>query len=177
MQPGFKASEYVLTEVIQEIECARQRGWPIVVAEYRDYPSTYREILHAMQDLPHIIVTKDTWSAAPTLLNACHSKGWESSIIRLCGVNTNECVADTAEELISIAPQSYVDVVMEACFDQVINWELFPKHKNIRLRHQGNPCLKRDHPDVNQIDPQHSTWRKTCMRQARHGLCRHARSL
>ncbi len=145
MQPGFEATRHngVLDAVVAEVEQARSQGRPVIIVEYGGYGLTYDSIMRVLTDpLPYehfVVLRKTRWSGADIALDYCLKQGWDTSKYRVCGVNTFECVAETAEEFTVLSPDSLVEVVKEACNDKVIGWKMFPKHPNIRLASQRNP--------------------------------------
>ncbi|MBX9639429.1 MAG: hypothetical protein K2X97_06775 [Mycobacteriaceae bacterium] len=141
MQPSFPPAcwQPTIDAVRREILRSRCNLEPIIFLEHhRGYMPTHKcltDLLRAPHGYEHFEVPppKKRWSGADVVVDVCRRRNWPMAKFRLCGVETFQCVAQTAEELTELAPRSEIEVIGDACNDKVHGWLMFPQHPNIRI--------------------------------------------
>lgn len=127
MQPLFRASlrPHLLSAVEGEVAQAVALGLPVVVLEC--YPqvngATHQEILAPLagyDTLKHIVLQKQSSSGGRQVFEACRLFGWDSQFetVRFCGVNTTDCVFETASDLSLYLREMHLTFVKGACADE-----------------------------------------------------------
>lgn len=121
MQPGFMAShKSTLNEnIMREIKIAKKNKQGILILEYDRKLSgrTHKEILNQIRNYPFKVVVEklncdgceevlEQFKEHPLFLNKNH--------IKICGVNTDECVNDTT---VSLYEQLYKNTKIEVLAD------------------------------------------------------------
>lgn len=136
MQDAFPATRHggVLDAVAALIAEAREQDAPVLLLRYAGHGAICDRVARAVEGYKRCVVgIKHQMNGAPVVAAICRANpGWDASVIKLCGVNTFECVASTAENLVLELPDSIVEVQPKACNDKVIGWFLFPRHPRIK---------------------------------------------
>lgn len=135
MQEGFEATKHggVLDAVVALVTEAVRANTPIILLRYAGHGPIYARIRQEVEGYALVAeAVKRRMNGADLVAAICRQEGWDGSVIKLCGVNTFECVASTAENLVIELPDSIVEVQPKACNDKVIGWLAFPQHPNIR---------------------------------------------
>jgi len=135
MQPKFKASGrgWLLRAVAREVRAAKSAGWGIMFLEYTRCrgvggvplgQATHRRLTDLAADYDDaVVVHKDRDDGSAAVLHAAErwygtGPGNDRHIdggIRVVGVNTEACVADTVNGLSSAMPCLEITVVGDAC--------------------------------------------------------------
>jgi nicotinamidase-related amidase len=135
MQPKFKASgrRWLLSAVAREVRAAKSAGWGIMFLEYtrcRDVGGvplkerTRRRLTDLVADYSEaVVVHKERDDGSAAVLHAAErwyseGAGNERHLdggIRVVGVNTEACVADTVNGLSAAMPGLEITVVGDAC--------------------------------------------------------------
>lgn len=81
-----------------------------------------------------ILVEKDIPDGSTQVVTALTQNGFSDNLIRVCGVNTHECVQDTVNGLAAKLPHSSIQVVTGACnCHTTLRWESFHREANVSL--------------------------------------------
>jgi nicotinamidase-related amidase len=135
MQPKFKASgrRWLLGAVAREVRAAKSAGWGVMFLEYtrcRDVGGvplkerTRRRLTDLVADYSEaVVVHKERDDGSAAVLHAAErwyseGAGNERHLdggIRVVGVNTEACVADTVNGLSAAMPDLEITVVGDAC--------------------------------------------------------------
>lgn len=118
MQTEFwaSASKPVVRNVLREIDSAKYNGWTIFVVEFMGYGRTRTKILSALKDYCNTyLVEKIRCDGAGDISRVALSVDIEVSGMRICGVNTDQCVAHTANTLAEHNPTIPFEIVLDAC--------------------------------------------------------------
>jgi nicotinamidase-related amidase len=127
MQPKFKASKFVVDNVITYAKRAIETKSPIVVLEYKGYGNTHIKILRVLETAPKGLVkfrTKPIDNGGPQFLEAI--KWRRIKRVEICGVNGCACVNRTREgiERRGIEVERLEDAI--ACGSD-LHWECYSK--------------------------------------------------
>jgi hypothetical protein len=119
MQKNFSSWEYCANEVKHQIALAKRRKDPIVVIEYDVFKKegTEKSIIEAVEESGCLydVEIKDRDNGSCEVLHACGKNGFDiTKRIRLCGVNRNACVKDTAQGLAYMLPHTRIEVSWSA---------------------------------------------------------------
>jgi hypothetical protein len=124
MQYGFEASRNpeTIEAVKREIAIHINHGWPIVIVECRpgQFCRTYPQIMNMLDMCPTELCTrveKEHNDGSQQVLRACREMGFSMEQLRVCGVNTTQCVQETVVALSYELPNSCIEVVKDACND------------------------------------------------------------
>jgi hypothetical protein len=138
MQPdGFPYARWITGPVVGEIVQAKQRGDAIALIRYNLVIAgeIAPAVLQATADYGRLLrVNKLRVDGSVELLDACHAAELPTSVFRLCGVCTDECVSATAHGLGRMLPQSRIEVVKAACDcwqGKRFDWSQFSKLPNV----------------------------------------------
>lgn len=118
MQHEFQAaqSKPVTRNVLREIEKAKEAGHYVLVVEYRGFGNTRTKFLSALKDYPHKHhLIKDGCDGSEEIAEYLESIDLLPTVIKVCGVNTDQCVAHTVNSLASANPTVQVQVILDAC--------------------------------------------------------------
>ncbi len=117
MQPFFVAAreDWLVKNVLREIESAKSEQSDIIVLEYEGCGPTFKCIKDALRNYPNAIVcTKFEPDGIKPILSQL-DLGIDLSHIRLVGVETDSCIAQTCNSLATTLPNSRITVVADAC--------------------------------------------------------------
>ncbi len=101
MQPRFDACQrpWMIRNVRREIRSAKYRRDAIILMEFAGYGPTDKRILEALRWYrKKLRIIKYQCSGSVKILQALEDKGWDTDL-RIVGVNTDECVARTINDL------------------------------------------------------------------------------
>ena len=114
MQPEFKAAmdEQTQINVVNEIKKAKRRNDLIIILEYRGGGSTVRRIRKAILNYDKVIYAEKDEDDGSSYIRK-HLIG--KKLVRICGVNTDYCVADTAAGIAYRFADAAVQVILKAC--------------------------------------------------------------
>lgn len=135
MQTGFEATKHggVLDAVVALLAEAMESNTPIILLRFAGHGPILDRILKQLEGYALCAEgIKHRMNGADLVAAICRHNGWDASVIKLCGVNTFECVAATAENLVIELPDSIVEIQPKACNDKVIGWLAFPQHPHIK---------------------------------------------
>lgn len=135
MQTGFEATKHdgVLDAVVALVAEAVEANVPVILLRMAGHGPIHDRILKLVDGYALCArEVKSKMSGADLVAAICRHNGWDASVIKLCGVNTFECVASTAENLVAELPDSIVEVQPKACNDKVKGWLAFPQHPHIK---------------------------------------------
>lgn len=134
MQPNFEASNNPKTilAVLEEIKVAKEKNCDIIVVEYRNdpaiedkkyrlgyqYKATHSEILNELEDYErastvHKYECNGSFYIKEFLLEA--DCDFNIDVFRVCGVNTDACVATTVNDLADDLFDAQFKIVKAAC--------------------------------------------------------------
>ena len=138
MQPYFTSSDRIVCSVIREIERAKRNGSGIVVLEFVDCGSTYREIVDAIKDYDRKTFTKKSDDdGSGEFIGAAKRAGFSTNYITVVGVNRAYCVAYTVAGLMNNRKVKKIRVVEDA------TWGHEPEEEMKELwRLSKHPCGK-----------------------------------
>lgn len=139
MQSTFKAALNidVIVGVSREIVETKARNGAIIIVEYAGCDSTHQGILNLLagyRDKARVIKRDDDGSAE--ILSVLRRRGFYGGHLRVCGVNTDCCVAATVDGLLSRDLGMRVDVVKSACEwagKKRFDWRQYKRHPNLAL--------------------------------------------
>jgi nicotinamidase-related amidase len=146
MQPGFEASHSPDTQraVTREIHIAVRNGWPVVIVECRpeSFGGTYPELLADLDRQPASLIGrafKKHNNGTSEVLDCCLQRHFDLESLRVCGVNTTQCVEETVLGLSACLPSSCIEVVKDACNDwNENNFDRMLRCANVFLRNGDN---------------------------------------
>ena len=116
MQPTWYASQPIVYNVIDEIEQAKQKQCAIVLVKMLSEGSIDVRILEATQGYNKIAQVGKRYSDGSTgVKRAIIKHNFPKACLRVCGVNTDECVADTVKGIATTWPKSKIEIAREAC--------------------------------------------------------------
>lgn len=118
MQYDFKAALSIptLNNVLREIEKAKQDGQFIYVLEYLYFGKTLDEIQEALKGYHNTHTQiKGGCSGSDHIKKTLQISNHTPKILKLCGVNTDQCVAATANDFAKDNPSITVQVILDAC--------------------------------------------------------------
>jgi nicotinamidase-related amidase len=130
MQPGFEAAngERVGKNCLREIKEAVRVGAHIVFLEFVGHGETLPELTAPVSDYPFSHAkTKFVDDGSPEVQQAIKERGFMIGRFRVIGINTDWCVRSTVEGLRKRFPNSFVEVVIDAC------WSDSNHFKGVRL--------------------------------------------
>ena len=136
MQPGVEVTKYggIVDRVANEVRQAVLHGMPVLFLEFQGFGKTFAELTALVADHSQVeFRSKKQMGGGREVVSALADRGWTHERLRVCGVETFHCVAETVEQLVELLPGTQVDVVGEACQDRVIGWGMFPSHPNIHI--------------------------------------------
>lgn len=114
MQAQFSAYRKVLSPVLKEIRRAKKKREGIVVLEIPGCGSTHPKILKALKKYDRVAwASKHGEDGSDQFVAAAKRKSFWLGKIRLCGVNTCQCVSATMSGLRRGIPKAK----LEACID------------------------------------------------------------
>jgi|SaaInlV_165m_DNA_1040744.scaffolds.fasta_scaffold133393_1 nicotinamidase-related amidase len=142
MQPQFKASNIpnVIVGVTREILDAKRRKSGIIFLEYTPTESLGRthdgfsSLIRGYRAKAR--VTKKNDDGSKQVVDALRRRGFASHTLRICGVNTECCVAATVNGLVERLDKTRIEVVKDACeseWERDYDWRSFIKHPRIKL--------------------------------------------
>lgn len=118
-QPGFKAArdQWLREAVLAEVRQACDVGAPVAVLEMSPGANldTWPELLMPLRQHPHMKVSKYRPDGSAAVEAACRAGKFPTSRFRICGVNTEACVAFTARGLVTRIPDCHVEIATGAC--------------------------------------------------------------
>ena len=141
MQTEFDAANWpeVVVGVTREILEAKRKNWPILILEYRPVENigyTHFALTKLLKGYSlKARIGKDDDDGSLEVIRAVRRRGFYNKKFRVCGVNTDCCVAATVMGLIN-RTESVVEVVKDACESEhqpEFDWRHFFKHPRIKL--------------------------------------------
>lgn len=119
MQPYFTTAQCQRTikAVCKQVGLAKQYSWPIFLVEHIGCGPTCTQIRRAIGRYKLCFRVKkheNDGSNAIVQTAACNT-GLSLSLLRICGVNSNACVNDTAKGILSRVPKCNMELVEKAC--------------------------------------------------------------
>ena len=129
MQPYFDAANHkaTISNIVEEIEKAKKQRIGIVILEFSGYGPTHAKIKKALVRYSRVAVyQKCDDDGSVEARRAAKKRGFDPDHWRVCGVNTDCCVAATVTGLLSKGCK--VDVVCRACNSdagKAYSWDAF----------------------------------------------------
>jgi len=142
MQYDFSASsnQRTISEIMRQIDLAKRRKSPIVFLEYKHEGETIEELMdYALEDYEEVYqIEKEDDDGSLELCWGFAEFDLPFTHLRICGINTDACVADTVRGLIRDYPEVKVEVVKKGChssnFGSKSAWKQFPHERhNLRI--------------------------------------------
>lgn len=142
VQPNFSAAETVIPAVKTQVRKAMREGLHIVFLEFGGdwYDPTFHEITDLVENYEFKQTVSKVWDDGSEEVADALWGQWglrAGTPLRVCGVNTGACVADTAQGLAKMGFD--VTVVQKACGDsngdhenQIEYWHENP-HLNVKV--------------------------------------------
>jgi nicotinamidase-related amidase len=127
MQPGFYCADQpdLIEKVCEEVRQAIDDNSGIVVLEYYQGGKTLRKIADLL-DKHHLVdyTVKEMNDGGEDVAEMIDRNYFDESHLRVCGVNTEACVAETVETLSMIYPDATIEVIEDACngHDNSFDW-------------------------------------------------------
>ncbi|MBI5171736.1 MAG: isochorismatase family protein [Candidatus Melainabacteria bacterium] len=141
MQPDYEAAlhPWTISNVTKEVTAARHNNWGIVIVEFYDHEPTIKAVMRPLLKKTRyeklVLVEKDIPDGSTPVVTALEQNGFSDSLIRVCGVNTHECVQDTVNGLARRLPDSSIEVITGACNCHTkLSWKSFHKEANVSLK-------------------------------------------
>lgn len=119
MQDGFAAANKngLIKNCLREIQTAVECGAHIVYLEYSGCGDTFPELKEPVEKYEyHLLKKKFDDDGSPEVQEAVNEKGFMIGRFRVIGINTDWCVRSTVEGLRKRFPNSFVEVVIDACW-------------------------------------------------------------
>jgi nicotinamidase-related amidase len=151
MQSDFRAANdpATIAAVEKEILEAVRLHQSVVVLEIAYFSPldeqglkpTHRSLMSHLKGYDRVAVRQKIYSdGSRHVLNTCSEQGYSRSRFRVCGVNTDACVVETAVGLAKAEPTSTVEVLQGACntTSQTVDWQKFLVEPNVRLLAECN---------------------------------------
>lgn len=141
MQPEFDAAccPDVIVGVAREIMEAKRKKWPVVFLEYlpkENIGETHYGLLSLLKGYSRKArIGKTDDDGSYEALRAIRRRKFPEKTLRVCGVNTDCCVASTVLGFLD-RTESEIHVVKDACeWDNhfQFDWRQFLKHPRIKL--------------------------------------------
>lgn len=120
VQNGFYGSDdpVLLKNIIREIRLAKKRESHVYLVEYEDEGRTLIELRRLLTGYRKThILTKDDDDGSSWLLEAFSKLAEIPEKIRVCGLYTTCCVAETITGLVIKQPGMIIEVIKDACLD------------------------------------------------------------
>lgn len=140
MQPDYEASchPWTITKVKKAITSARHANWGIVIVEFADHCPTHRCLLKPLLRKTRYdkftVVEKDIPNGSEPIIAAIQNFEFDDTLIRVCGVNTDQCVQETVSGLARRLERSKIEVITDACnCDTGNRWKSFERLDNVAL--------------------------------------------
>jgi nicotinamidase-related amidase len=122
MQQKFRASLKAVKGVNEEIVVAKRKKWHIVFLEYFNCGSTLSEVKNTLGKYGKIgVAVKHEDNGAAHVARYCQRQNHCPRLIRVCGVNANACVKETAAGLAEVYQNANIVVVAKASRDIFTN--------------------------------------------------------
>jgi len=118
MQPEFGASQnpIVLRNVYREIRAAKKRNAGILVVEFVGVGKTDKRIMDKLHGYGRWrTIRKRNCDGSDEILRALWRFRFNKESLRITGVNTDQCVAQTVNSLSDILQDSDIALVVDAC--------------------------------------------------------------
>lgn len=118
MQPDFHAAngERVSKNCLREVEEAVNMGAHIIFLEYTYHAPTLPSLMKAVDGYEyHVVKSKGSDDGSAKVQEAVYEKDFMVGRFRVIGVNTDYCVFATTRGLRKRFPNSFVEVVEDAC--------------------------------------------------------------
>lgn len=119
MQPTFHAAngDRVVSNCFREILLAIKNDFPIIFLEFDGYYDTHKKLMGAVKNAGYAnyyvrIKNQDDGSDHIQRVVSDHSL---PKNFRVCGINTDCCVASTVRGLAARYPSANIDVIADAC--------------------------------------------------------------
>jgi len=120
MQPGYPASQDAVTQwfVKQEILRQSERNLPVLLVEFdaHEMGETFESIRCLVESYEHgHIIDKRSSNGSAEILSACRRLQLPSEAFRICGVNSDACVLETVQGLLSAHSTCLITLPQDAC--------------------------------------------------------------
>ncbi len=138
MQPIYLTREdhALIERVGLLIDKAIAAGQPIVLLEYAGKGRTCIELIRRLEGYA-LVRTKQKygWGGAAETMEAFADMGVSPLSVSVCGVYTEQCVAQTVLGLVYNLPGNAIDVLTAACLSiaSAYDWSKFPVAGNVNL--------------------------------------------
>ena len=160
MQRGFDASSCKRTQnaIIQEIKLAKKNDCGILLVEFHrdflgktvnEYGKTLRRLKQHVKEYDRYDIVKkyerDGSGFIETNLE-CFNTDFNTKTFRICGINSDECVAATVESLHKIYENSMFEIIVNACnySDNLPGYNPFSGYPNSeRIKYLIYPEIKK----------------------------------
>ncbi len=141
MQPAYEAAlhPWTISNVTREVTAARHSNWGIVIVEFCDHEPTIKAVMRPLLKKTLygklVVVEKDIPDGSTPVIAAIEQNGFSDNLIRVCGVNTHECVQDTVNGLARKRPESTIEVASGACNCHTKqSWKSFHREANVSIK-------------------------------------------
>jgi len=120
MQPYFGAARNnrkLINRIKKEIEQAKKINNHIMFVKFQECGEITRSLWNAARNYPHkSVVCKMHQDGGHVLFGALSSLSLQKTPLRVCGVNTNQCVEDTVKTIAKYYPQNLrIEVIANGC--------------------------------------------------------------
>jgi nicotinamidase-related amidase len=115
MQPGFTSAcrKRVRINCLREVRKAYEAGAFIIFLELDGYQSTFFDLLSAAEG--HFIILDKFSDDGSKEVEREVRRNKRSTNFKVCGINTDCCVASTVRGLTARFPMSTIEVIADAC--------------------------------------------------------------
>ena len=135
IQPGFEASTYVVEAAREEALRAKRFQYGIILLQYKKHGHTLDQVRSVTYGYHKASVAwKNSDDGSIEVLDKAFEDGYNTDVIRVCGVNTDYCVLDTVRGLSKFSPKSKILVRIDGCNSICDNsFKKFKKIPNVYL--------------------------------------------
>jgi nicotinamidase-related amidase len=119
MQPAFNAAnrDRVVSNCFREILLAIKNDFPILFLEFDGYYNTHQKLMGAVKSsgyANYYVRLKNEDDGSDQIRRVVFDHALPKNF-RVCGVNTDCCVASTVKGLAARYPDSIIEVIADAC--------------------------------------------------------------
>jgi len=139
MQKDFQAAlgSEIIKEILKQINISKGQNLPIVFVRYQGEGEIVPCLLKRAKKRMVFFITKDDCDGSREIISLLKKKKIKSRKLRICGVNTDECVQETVKGLLDREPSIDLEVVKKGCASFFGTgedlWKNYPKKENLKI--------------------------------------------
>lgn len=116
MQEQFTAYLKAKAGTVSAINQAMQDKAGIVLVEFTGFGPTIKELTKLVDGYARVTtVQKNSPGGGMQVMRAIKDNKFPASVLKICGVNTDQCVLSTVTDLVRLSPKSRMHVIEKAC--------------------------------------------------------------